>query len=88
MFLHMQHAKKLRVHHSVLAQINQLLLVATDFLLSCFPPLESMSVGARQSLQVFHSTPSFCFPITWLSSAACNKNQQCSGGFGQCVTHS
>lgn len=51
--------KKLRVHHSVLAQINQLLLVATDFVLSCFPPLESVSVGARQSLQVFHSTPSF-----------------------------
>lgn len=36
---------------------------------------------------MFRSTPRF-FALSWISSAACNKNQRCSGGFGQRVTHS
>lgn len=80
--------RELRVQHSVLAQTQQLLLVATGFVLSCFPPLELLSEGSQAaSAGVFLSPPSF-FALFWLSSAAGNKNQQCSGGFGQCVTHS
>lgn len=56
----MQKKEKLRLHHSVLAQIKQLLLVATDFLLSCFPLLESVSVGSQVSAGVSQHTQVFC----------------------------